>query len=128
MKSRMLEQSTFSDHLGMVRQENDDGAVVISMEVQEIHKDEVGHVSSGLYYTLLDVALGTAVSEQEGGFTVTIDMHVQVFKQEQIKKLVCKGGHININGNAGSGRGDVFDGNGVLVATGMATFKVMNEA
>ena len=55
-------------------------------------------------------------------------MHVQVFKQEQIKKLVCKGYHININGNAGSGRGDVFDGNGILVATGMATFKVMNEA
>ncbi|NYF23754.1 PaaI family thioesterase [Sporosarcina sp. JAI121] len=127
-KTMKIQQSTFFDHLGMKRQENEDGAVVVSVNVQEIHKDEVGHISSGLYYTLLDVALGTAVSEQEGGFTATIDLHVQIFKQEQISRLVCKGYHVQMNGNIGSGRGDVVDENGLLVATGMATFKVTKKA
>ena len=127
-KDMKIQQSTFFDHLGIVRQEDDDGAVVVSVKVQAFHKDEIGHVSSGLYYTLLDVALGTALSEQEGGSTATIDLHVQIFKQEQISRLVCKGYHIHINGNTGSGRGDVFDENGLLAATGMATFKVTKNA
>ena len=122
-----MQQSNFFDHLGLVRHRSDDGAVVISMNIQEIHKDEVGNVSSGLYYTLLDIALGT-VLEKEDDFTATIDMHVQVFKQQQISRLVCKGYNIHTNGNIGSGRGDIFDDFGILAATGMATFKVMKKA
>ena len=121
-----IQQSNFFDHLGLVRHRMDDGAVVISMNIQEIHKDEVGNISSGLYYTLLDIALGS-VLEQEDNFTATIDMHVQIFEQQQISRLVCKGYNIHINGNIGSGRGDVFDENGILVATGMATFKLMKK-
>ena len=122
-----MQQSTFFDHLGMVRQENDGEAAVVSVNVQAFHKDEVGHVSSGLYYSLLDATLGTAMSEQEGGFTATIDMYVQIFKQEQVGRLVCKGYYIQMNGNTSSGRGDIFDENGLLAATGMATFKLTKK-
>ena len=123
-----IQQSTFFEHLGMVRQEDDDGAVVVSVNVQAYHKDEVGNITSGLSYTLLDVALGTVVSEQEGGSMATIDLNVQIFRQEQISRLICKGYHIHTNGNIGSGRGDVFDENGLLVATGMATFKITKKS
>ena len=122
-----LEQSTFFEYLRLTRQEDDNGAVVVTMNVEDLHKDASGNVASGVYYTVLDVALGTAVSEQMNGFSATIDMHVQVFNQEKIEKLVCKGYLIDVNGNIGSGRGDLFDGNDVLVATGMATFKLMKN-
>ncbi|WP_172373790.1 PaaI family thioesterase [Sporosarcina jiandibaonis] len=120
-------QSTFFDYLGFKRLQDDNGAVVISVDVQEIHKDENGHIASGIHYTLLDVALGTAVSEKENGFTLTIDLHVQLFDLNQCEKLICRGYPVNINGNIGNGRGDIFDENGVLIASGMATFKVIQN-
>jgi acyl-coenzyme A thioesterase PaaI-like protein len=123
----MTAQSTFFDYLGFKRLKDDHEVVVISMDVQEIHKDENGHIASGIHYTLLDVALGTAVSEKENGFTLTIDLHVQLFDLNQCEKLICKGYHVNINGNIGNGRGDIFDEYGVLVASGMATFKVIQN-
>lgn len=127
-KEMKIQQSTFFEYLGIERHEDEDGAVVVSVNVQAYHKDEVGHVSSGLYYTLIDVALGTVMSEKEGGSMATIDLNVQLFRQEQISSLICKGYHIYTKGNTGSGRGDVFDENGLLVATGMATFKLTKKS
>jgi acyl-coenzyme A thioesterase PaaI-like protein len=119
--------STFFDYLGLTRQDHDNSPVVISMAVEEYHKDVAGAVSNGVYYSLLDVALGTAVTEQMNGFSATIDMHVQIFSHEMTNKLVCKGYFVQENGNIGSARGDVFDENNLLVATGLATFKVMKK-
>ena len=112
----------------MEKWKNDDGSVVVSINVQEIHKDEDGRVSDGIYYTLLDVALGTVVSEQAGGFGVTIDMHVQILepkKPKKPKKLICKVSAVHVNGKSGNGKGDIFDEHGKLIATGMATFKII---
>lgn len=120
-----IEQSNFFDHLKMKKWKNDDGSVVVSINVQEIHKDEDGQVSGGIYYTLLDVALGTGVSEQAGGFGVTIDMHVQILEHKKPKKLICKVSAVHINGKNGNSNGDVFDEHGELIATGMATFKIV---
>ena len=63
MNARVMkvDSSSFFEHLEMVREKDDKGAVVISTTIQDIHKDEVGPTSGGLYYTLLDVTLGTAV-------------------------------------------------------------------
>ena len=122
-----VEQSNFFNHLEMEKWKNDDGSVMVSLNVQEIHKNEDGQVSDGIYYTLLDVALGTGVSEQAGGFGVTIDMHVQILepqKLEKPKKLICKVSVVHINGKKGNSSGDVFNEDGKLVATGMGTFKI----
>ncbi|MFJ8063188.1 PaaI family thioesterase [Psychrobacillus sp. NPDC096426] len=129
MNARVMkvDSSSFFEHLEMVREKDDKGAVVISTTIQDIHKDEMGHISSGLYYTLLDATLGTAVLGLVGGIPSTIDMYVQVFKQEQIEKLTCRGYHIQMAGTTGSGRGDIFDESGNLIASGMATFKVRKE-
>ncbi|MFS0575432.1 PaaI family thioesterase [Sporosarcina sp. 179-K 3D1 HS] len=122
-----VDSSSFFEHLGMVREENDKGAVVISLTIQDTHIDEVGHISSGLYYSLLDVAIGTAISDQVAGVTSTIDLYVQVFKQEQIEKLPCKGYIIQMAGTTGSGRGDILDESGNLISYGMATFKIQRD-
>lgn len=123
-----IHHSTFNEHLGIVRQEDVDGAGVVSVNIQAYHKDEIGDISSGLYYTLLDVALGTVLSEQEIYAIATIDLSVQIFRQEQIRRLICKSYHIHTNGTIASGRGDIFDENGVLVATGIGTFKITKKA
>lgn len=123
-----IEQSNFFGHLEMKKWKNDDGSVVVSINVQEVHKDEDGQVSDGIYYTLLDVALGSGVSERAGGFGVTIDMHVQILEPKNPRKLICKVSAVHVNGKNGNSIGDVFDEHGKLVATGMATFKIVKSA
>lgn len=121
----VMKPSTFFNHLDLEKWKNDDGSFEVLLDVQEIHKDESGDIASGVYYTLLDVALGSAVSEKAGGFGVTIDLHVQVFRQAGCKKLVCKAKPGHTTGNSGSGIGYIYDEEGTHIATGMASFKVI---
>ncbi|RNF40217.1 PaaI family thioesterase [Planococcus salinus] len=127
MKSQLvvMEPYTFFNYLDMEKWKNADGSYDVIINVQDIHKDESGEIPAGVYYTLLDVATGAAVSEAAKGFGVTIDLHVQTFQQTACEKLICTAYPIQTAENSGSGKGSIVDEEGNLLATGMATFKVV---
>lgn len=120
-----ISHSAFFNHLGIKREPNDNRDVIITLHLKEKHCNESGVISNGIYYTLLDIALGTSITEMKDCFTITINMHVQVYEYKQVKQLTCKGRSININGNIGSGVGDIFDEDGNHCASGSATFKII---
>ncbi|KAB7707811.1 hypothetical protein F9802_03615 [Bacillus aerolatus] len=118
-------QSYFFDYLGLERQENDGEAVVLSVGLADSHLSETDKVASGLFYTMLDAVIGTAVSEAGGGFVVTTDLHVQILCNDVSRLFICKGYSSQAEGKSGSGRGEVFNSEGRLVAAGMAAFKLL---
>lgn len=117
--------SAFFNHLGIKREPNENKNVIISLNMKEEHCNESGVLSNGIYYTLLDIALGTSITEMKNCFTITINMHVQVYENRYVEQLTCKGRSINITGNIGSGVGNIFDENGNHCASGSATFKII---
>ncbi|MEK4031233.1 PaaI family thioesterase [Pseudobacillus sp. FSL P4-0506] len=123
--AKKVDHSFFFSYLGLERQEDEAGAAVLSVKLVDSHLSETGKVAGGLFYTMLDAAMGTAVSEAGGAFGVTTDLHVQILRNEASRLFVCKGYCSGIEGKNASGRGEIFDESGRLVASGMAAFKLL---
>ncbi len=121
----MIKSTDFIGHLGIHINYESNIPVDVSLDVKEIHLDDLGHVSNGVYYTLLDIAIGSSVPTLPRDSSVTIDLHVEVFKRRNAEKLICKAYGVHKEGKIGWGQGDIIDEEGTLVARGMGTFKIM---
>ena len=90
------------------------------------HLNSLGIVHGGVYASLLDVALGSAVSfcpvPGNARYSTTMSLTTAFLKGATLGTLTATGRLEGINGRIATASGEVRDASGTLLATGQGSF------
>lgn len=116
----------FADHLGMYAGTSADGVGTVRMPIQDHHLQDSGNVQGGLIVTLADYAFYLAVKsrlspEQRA---VTVELKVNFIAGAREGELTATARVVSGGRRIFVVEGDVSDGKGVVVATGLSTYLV----
>jgi acyl-CoA thioesterase len=118
-------RSPFLATLGVTLVERSERQATIRMTVDDRHLRSRGIAHGGVIATLLDTAMGVAVSEHtpEGTFPVTAQLDTKFVRPAWDGEDVLATGEVCHRGTQTAvARGEVRTPDGVLVATGSGTF------
>ncbi|MEM5017594.1 hypothetical protein WKH31_14965 [Metabacillus indicus] len=125
MKAPDMVHSSFFSHLSMKREENQGDAVVISVETCREHLLDEDTVGSGVFYTLLDIAMGTAASLAGAAPTATIVLSSTIIDPTPAPFFTCTAKVICSRDGMASAEGWVYRSNQTLAAIGHGDFKLL---
>ena len=119
-------RSGFRDHIGYRTKAWRDGYGEVELVVGPQHLNSVGIVHGGVYMSMLDVALGHAVSfctvPGNFRFSTTVSLTTSFLKGAKSGVLTAVGRIDGIQGRLATGTGEVRDEAGDLCAVGQASF------
>lgn len=128
--SNPFAKSPFLNHLGVELVERSDGRGVLRLAVDERHLRTRGIAHGGLISTLLDTAMGIAVSTgtPDGCFAVTAQLNVNFVRPAWDGEVLEITGEVNHRGQQTAvARGEVRTARGVLVALSSGTFSFVRD-
>lgn len=121
---RLFEKDRFATENGAVIEEVDDGYAKCSLKLEERHRNAMGAVMGGVYFTLADFALAVASNWKCLG-SVSLNSEITYLSAAKGKYLTAEAFCVKDGWTTGYYRIDVKDGNGDLAASVTATtFKV----
>ncbi len=119
-------RSGFRDHIGYRTKAWRDGYGEVELVVGQQHLNSVGIVHGGVYMSMLDVALGHAVSfctvPGNFRFSTTVSLTTSFLKGAKSGVLTAVGRIDGIQGRLATGTGEVRDEAGDLCAVAQASF------
>ena len=119
-------RSGFRDHIGYRTKAWRDGYGEVELIVGQQHLNSVGIVHGGVYMSMLDVALGHAVSfctvPGNFRFSTTVSLTTSFLKGAKSGVLTAVGRIDGIQGRLATGTGEVRDEAGDLCAVAQASF------
>ena len=118
-------RSPFLATLGVTLVERSEQRAIIRLSVDNRHLRSRGIAHGGVIATLLDTAMGIAVSEQtpDGFFPVTAQLDTKFIRPAWDGEDVLATGEVCHRGSQTAvARGELRTADGVLVATGSGTF------
>ena len=120
-----FEASPFLAMLGAELVDRGDGSATLALNVSEMHLRTRGIAHGGVIATLLDTAMGVAVSTQtpEGCFAVTCQLNVHFIRPGWNGERLLISAEVSHSGATTSvARADMTTGDGVRVAMASGTF------
>ena len=118
--------------IGFRHGEMEAGRVVFEIEPGEQHYNGVGLVHGGIASTLLDSAMGTAISTRlevgQAPFTVQLNVHFVRPIFETCGVLRCEGKVVSLGRSTCSAEGRIFDLQGKLYAHGTTTCMIVQNS
>lgn len=127
MKAPDMVHSSFFSHLSMKREEDQGDAVVVSVETCREHLLNDATVGAGVFYTLLDIAMGTAASQAGAAPTATIVLSTSIFDPSPAPFFTCTAKVICCRDGMASAEGWVYRSDNTLAAKGHGDFKLLKK-
>lgn len=114
------EKTGLNGHLGLKFEKYEPGHVVCSLIIEDKHKNPAGTLHGGAICTLLDTAAGASGIIKEDGIRslVTQAADIHFLRAVSSGKITAEGTVIKDGKQTAVARGDLFDENGNLIATG----------
>ena len=107
------------------------GEVIFEVTPSEFHYNPIGMVHGGLFATIMDSTMGSAIQTtlSAGSGYSTIDLQVTYIKSAKIETgtLTCTGKVIHSGRKIATGYAEVRDGKGVLYAHATTTCMIMTR-
>ena len=123
---RLFEKDRFATESGAVIDEVDDHYAKCSLKIEDRHRNAMGAVMGGVYFTLADFALAVAGNWQEMG-SVSLSSEITYLTAAKGEKLTAEAVCIKNGRKTGYYRIDVRDEYGNLAAAVTpTTFRVEN--
>ncbi|WP_191562094.1 PaaI family thioesterase [Metabacillus idriensis] len=120
--------SSFFEHLSLQREQNQGEEIIISALIEKEHLADPQTIGSGIYYTMLDIAMGTAASNAGGAPSATIVLNTTIFDAAVKSSLICRAKVTNCFEGMASAEGWVYDENQTLIAKSQADFKLLKRS
>lgn len=117
---KMFEQDRFATDNGAYIEEVDDHYAKCSLNIEDRHKNAMGAVMGGVYFTLADFALAVATNWQEMG-SVSLDSQITYLSRAKGTKLTAEAVCVKNGRTTSYYRIDVKDDLGNLTAAVTAT-------
>jgi acyl-CoA thioesterase len=123
----MIPQMPFNHHLGLrVTRMYKDG-LALECEFRPEWTNGFGTLHGGVTATLIDAAIGIAVIAHSGGRTTnTVELKVNYLRPGVGDKFHCRSRLVKTGRTLVFGEAEVRDRNGALVATGTATYILLD--
>lgn len=119
--------SSFFDHLSLRREQNQGEEIIISAVIEKEHLEDSETIGSGIFYTMLDIAMGTAASKAGGAPSATIALTTTIFDLSVKSLLLCRAKVTHCFEGMASAEGWVFDEYQTLIAKSQADFKLLKK-
>jgi acyl-coenzyme A thioesterase PaaI-like protein len=119
--------SSFFDHLSLRREQNQGEEIIISAVIEKEHLADSETIGSGIFYTMLDIAMGTAASKAGGAPSATIALTTTIFDSSVKSSLLCRAKVTHCFEGMASAEGWVFDEHQTLIAKSQADFKLIKK-
>ena len=124
----LFRNDRFATENGAVIEEVDDHYAKCSLEIGERHRNAMGAVMGGVYFTLADFALAVASNWQKMG-SVSLNSEITYLTAAKGKRLIAEASCVKNGKTTGYYRIDVKDELGNLAAAVTATtFRVAKQA
>ena len=117
---RMFEKDRFATENGAVIEEVDDHYAKCSLKIEDRHRNAMGAVMGGVYFTLADFALAVAGNWQEMG-NVSLNSQITYLTAAKGERLTAEAVCVRNGRTTGYYRIDVRDELGNLTAAVTAT-------
>ena len=117
---RLFENDRFATENGAVIEEVDDHYAKCSLVLGKRHRNAMGAVMGGVYFTLADFALAVASNWQEMGY-VSLNSEITYLTPAKGEKLIAEAVCVKNGKTTGYYRIDVKDEFGNLAASATAT-------
>ncbi len=114
----------FTRHLGMDTVRAEEGECQIRMPVDERHMSRADRVHGGVFFTLLDTAMGRAVLSRlpEGRGCATVEAKINYFRPVQKGSLRAEAQCVYLSRRTAYAEGTLIDGEDRVVAKATGTF------
>lgn len=117
---RLFENDRFATENGAVIDEVDEGYAKCSLRLEDRHRNAMGAVMGGVYFTLADFALAVASNWKEMG-NVSLNSEIAYLTAAKGEKLIAEAFCVKNGRTTGYYRIDVKDELGTLVAAVTST-------
>lgn len=117
-------EEEFTRQIGMRTVRMQDGACVIELELAAVHQSTARRVHGGVFFTMLDTAMGRAVISRlpEGRGCATLEARINFFRPVQAGRLRAEGRVVTLTRRTAYAEGSLLDGDERLVARASGTF------
>jgi len=116
----------FNDHLGIVLETTHDDGITISCRIVPEFRNGLGVLHGGVIATLADVAVGVALRPRIAPRTATtIDLKVNYLKPVLQGKLWARSYLVRVGKTLITGRVELKDDDGNLVAIAIASYMIL---
>ncbi len=117
---RLFENDRFATENGAVIDEVDKGYAKCSLKIEDRHRNAMGAVMGGVYFTLADFALAVASNWEKMG-SVSLNSEIAYLSPAKGERLIAEASCIKNGRTTGYYRIDVKDELGTLAAAVTAT-------
>lgn len=121
------DHSLFFDYIGFEREKDEEGQIVLSITVKDHLLSDGQFIAGGVFATMLDMTIGSAVTNAARCPAATIHLNVSYFDLTRRKSFTCKADLTHKKENLAFGEGEIVDDDGNLVAKGQGTFKLLKK-
>ncbi|WP_171016835.1 PaaI family thioesterase [Pseudalkalibacillus caeni] len=118
-----FETSPFFQLLGFRLIKLTEEEVTLELPVEEKLLNTHGSLHGGVYATIIDNIISLKLRSEIGLPVVTVDLNIQYIAEVKSGKVVAKARTYGNGRKIKMGEGEVFDGEGNLLAKGTGTFK-----
>lgn len=122
-----VDHSLFFDYIGFEREKEEEGQIVLSITVKDHLLGDGQFIAGGVFATMMDMALGSAVTDTARCPAATIHLNVSYFDLTRRKSFTCKANLTNKKENLAFAEGEIVDDEGRLVVKGQGTFKLLKK-
>lgn len=129
-EEQLMENNRFRKLIGVQIEDIGDGTALLSLPVTD-NLLQSGHVvHGGVLSVLIDSVIGTAVRSvlEPNKISVTAEMNINYFRPATKGKILAEGKLVNKGRTLIVGTGDIRNEEGKLLATGRATYAVIERA
>lgn len=118
------ENSDFNTALGMKSLRSEDGVCEMSLDVDARHMSIAERVHGGVFFTMLDTAMGSAVAStlEAGRGCATIEAKINYFRPVQQGRIRVVARCVNKSRRTAYTEGEVLDAEDRLICKGTGTF------
>ncbi|WP_246945230.1 PaaI family thioesterase [Bacillus pinisoli] len=124
---RKIGQSDFSNLVGIETVKFEKGDVVLNLTVEDKHINGIDTVHGGVIATLIDNIIGATISSLVSLPSTTVNLNIQYLQPATNGKLTARGSILHQGYKLVTGEGIITDENGILIAKGTGTFKILHS-
>ncbi|HHT01574.1 MAG TPA: PaaI family thioesterase [Firmicutes bacterium] len=124
---RRYQQVPSYQYYGITVLELTEGSAQVTMAWQSWFANSNGFMHGGVLATLIDSVIGIAARTVTSRITTTVECKVNFIRPVREQDLRANAEIMHKGNSLLVGRGDVFDSQGRLIATGTATYAMLQE-
>jgi uncharacterized protein (TIGR00369 family) len=125
-ETKNMDQSQFSQLLGIKTVHFEKGNVILQLNIEENHINGIQTVHGGVIATLIDNIIGATIASIVNLPSTTINLNIQYLSPAKTGVLTARANILHLGYKIVTGEGIISDSENNVIAKGTGTFKILH--